>query len=627
MSWIMKLYETYENCGDQAGKIGAEGSPVLLPIAHTTQQAQIEVTLDEDGNFTGATCLDKKEATTIIPCSEDSASKSGKFPVCHPLFDKLQYLAGDYEKFGGGKGGKFHLDYMEQLEKWCASTHANTKVCLVFSYLKKGTLIEDLVAAKVLFCDEHDKLLEKWNDGGEKPPIYKVLTGDSSDAFVRINVNIPGDYCKIWEDQQVYADYIAYYLSNTRASDLCYASGETILCSDKHPSKIRNSGDKTKLISANDISGFTFRGRFMDKNQALSLGYDVSQKAHNALKWLISKQGYYIDGEVILAFATGNQNLPSMLGDTSDLFDYSDHEEQGDPTNQEFSQRLNKAMAGYGRDLDQATDIVIMGVDAATPGRLSITFYREMKGDQFIERIKNWHEKCAWLHTYRIGADKKRIPFVGAPAPKDIAFAAYGNTASDKLKKSTVERLLPCIVDGRPLPLDLVRNVVQRAGSPMSMENWEWVKTLSIACNLYWKRNEKEIETMALDESKLDRSYLYGRLLAIADQIENMAYDKWGERPTNAMRYMNTFSQKPRRTWKIIAESLRPYQDRLVGKIKYYNDLLVEIGSMLDGVDCEEDKALEGTYLFGYYSQTQEFRDRTKAIKEMKEKKNSDNEE
>ena len=43
--------------------------------------------------------------------------------------------------------------------------------------------------------------------------------------------------------------------------------------------------------------------------------------------------------------------------------------------------------------------------------------------------------------------------FYGAPAPKDIAFAAYGPRASDKIVKGLMERMLPCIIDESQIPL------------------------------------------------------------------------------------------------------------------------------------------------------------------------------
>jgi Cas7 group CRISPR-associated protein Csh2 len=49
--------------------------------------------------------------------------------------------------------------------------------------------------------------------------------------------------------------------------------------------------------------------------------------------------------------------------------------------------------------------------------------------------------------------------FVGAPAPHDIAEAAYGSRIDEKLKKPTVERLVPCLIDGPPFPRDLLTSI------------------------------------------------------------------------------------------------------------------------------------------------------------------------
>ena len=61
-------------------------------------------------------------------------------------------------------------------------------------------------------------------------------------------------------------------------------------CTEKHPAKLRQGKDKAKLISTNDANGFTYRGRFVSKKEAISIGYETSQKIHNALRWLIQKQ-------------------------------------------------------------------------------------------------------------------------------------------------------------------------------------------------------------------------------------------------------------------------------------------------------------------------------------------------
>ena len=96
MAWMKRLAETYDLYQDLAG-IVKDGQPVLLPVSHSTINAQIEVTLNEAGEFVMGKVVEKGDEVTIIPVTEDSAARSsGVAP--HPLCDKLCYVAGDYSK-------------------------------------------------------------------------------------------------------------------------------------------------------------------------------------------------------------------------------------------------------------------------------------------------------------------------------------------------------------------------------------------------------------------------------------------------------------------------------------------------------------------------------------------------
>ena len=50
---------------------------------------------------------------------------------------------------------------------------------------------------------------------------------------------------------------------------------------------------------------------------------------------------------------------------------------------------------------------------------------------------------------------------------------------------------------------------------------------------------------MSLEKECCDRDYLYGRLLAVADYAEGSTYDDNENRPTNAKRLMEAFSNHP----------------------------------------------------------------------------------
>lgn len=615
MTWLKNLYDTYENNQHLIGefeKTTNDREFALIPISHTTQTAQIQVSLDDKGNFVSAKVVDKNDASTIIPCTEASASRTSA-PVPHPLADKLIYVAGDYLKYGGtAKKTNPYQDYIDQLKKWCESEYAHPKVQSVYQYLSKGCLIEDLIEEKIIYVDENEKFIEKWTNSikekyGDKPELFKVVSSNQSDAFVRFAVNKIGEpESRLWRDSSIHESYIQYYKSVLQDEDWCYVTGEQLPITERHASRIRHSADMSKLISANDTSGFTFRGRFKKSQEAAAISYEVSQKAHNALKWLISKQGFTIDGKVFLVWGTAGLDLPNPHDDSDSLGIYDEESEtSGDSTHQEFAGQVQKAIAGYRHDTDYKSKVIIMIVDAATPGRMAIVYYRDMDKELFLNRLESWHKTCFWLHRYKKDDDKKTIIFMGAPATKDIAFAAYGSKASDKLVKGLVERMLPSIIDGRKIPVDIVRSAFNRASNPVGIEKWEWEKTLSITCALINKTYEKEGLSVGLDVNNDHRDYLFGRLLAIADVLERNALDNDEKRATNAIRYMNAFSQHPSRTWSIIQANIQPYQARLGTRLSYHNKLLDEVGSKLKPDDFN-DKPLSGLYLLGFYSQRNE---------------------
>ncbi len=628
------LNRTYENCQSSIGLLEEENDRLLvplLPICHTTQMAQVEIVIDQNGNFIQARVVPKKDARTIIPCTESSNGRTnGEAP--HGLCDKIQYIAKDYKEFGGEKKHYFN-SYYSQLKKWCESDFSNPKAQAVLNYIEKGVLVKDLVKYKVLFVGLNGKLIEKWeeNKDGEKPEIFSVLKNlNQTDVFVRwiIWTNNENE-TKTWMDKELFQSWIDFYSSTKITNGLCYASGETSMLADMHPYKIRNDGDSAKIISSNDSSGFTYRGRFLTPEQACGVSFAVTQKAHNALRWLISRQGYRSGDQAIVAWATTGNDTPNPMEDTISLF--PEAQSDSEPiatTTQEFAKKLNIKMAGYRSKLGDTTDVVIMGLNSASPGRLSITYYRELKGSDFLSRIENWHKTCCWFHDYskkdvldnKTGKLKpKNIRFIGAPSLKDIAEGAYGRI-DEKLRKSTIDRLLPCIIDGQKVPLDIINMLVHRASNKIGLEHWEWQKTLSITCAMYKKFFDKEKFDMALEESRKTRDYLYGRLLALADSLESWALSESNEkRPTTATRFMQRFAEHPYTTWRNIELALTPYKARLGGKATNRLRILTEIMTKFEPNEFNNDKKLSGEFLLGYHCQLDALQ-----AKHEKEKKEDD---
>ena len=351
MSWVHKLYATYDNIADIAGQFSADGR-VLLPIGHTLIKAHITVTIDAEGNLIRAEAVEDR-GETIAPCTEKSDSRSGKRPVPHPLVDKLQYLAGDFERYTGEDVAWAYEQYLNELHAWCTSHYAHPKVQAILAYIEKRRLVEDLVAQRVLFLDSNGKVLDKWNGAKEAAPeLFKIPNCTPSKAAVRFRVlGLPGDD-RVWMDASVRKSFLAYYASQQKEKRLCYVSGEMVPPIEMHPKKIVNTLANAKLVSANDNDGFTYRGRFNTQAEALNIGYAISLKAHYALRWLVETRGIFCGTQTIIAWGTKDEPLPAPVS-ASDEYIPDEEATQSDllleadgRTEAAYARRLRKALFG-----------------------------------------------------------------------------------------------------------------------------------------------------------------------------------------------------------------------------------------------------------------------------------------
>ncbi len=612
MSWIEKLHQTYERC---ATAPQFDNNPPLPP-SHSSQQAHIQVTINQEGDFLRAAVLPKEQTT--IPVTEQSAGRTSS-GAPHPLSEKIQYCAADYAAFGGAKK-PFYTEYVQQLRKW-ESVSKNPKIHAVLRYIEKGCLVADLVREQILHCSPNQHLLTAWTEDSPTPELFKMLTAkdgrkDQGDAFVRWQVQIPGDpQPNLWEDPSVQRSWSDYDASQNPHRGMCIVTGERVALAANHPRQIRHGADKAKLISSNDSSGFTYRGRFATAAQACGVGAIVTQKSHNALRWLIRRQGYCdkATNQIFVAWEVSGRNIPDPFKNTAELLhpttapSYAESEPYKGDAGQLFALRLNKMISGYRAELGTSADVVVMGLDSATPGRMAITFYRELKGSEFLDRISLWHAQTSWVQKFA-----KNLEFIGAPSPADIATAKYPRPDAN-LRRTTVERLLPCIIDGRPLPRDIVESCVRRAYNRVGFQRdhgreTEWEKCLGIACALYRGWRKEENYQMSLEEDRITRDYLFGRLLAIADYTERQALRAAGEtRDTNAAKLMYRFAHHPCSAWRNIELALAPYKSRLradrPGQMVNLDKLLDEVIAMFQPNDFTNDSSLSGEFLLGFHCQ------------------------
>lgn len=286
MSWIQKLYETYEHC---AAQTSTSSEVVLTPLYHVVQQAHIEIALDSKGNFRRASVIDKEN--TVIPATEKSATARTSAVVPHPLCDHVKYCAGDYKE-GNKSQNKYFESYREKLREWCESEYSHPKAVAILNYVETKAVLHDLIKEGVMPVDSKGCLLRTWKSKEEKPQLLKQLTSDKGmykpqNSLIRWRVEIPNDLVpEVWKDTTLQDAWIRRCTASeeTKGVDLCMVTGIKRALATKHPNRLRSGKDNAKLISnkKEEDSEFIYLGRFLQASHAAGVGIEVSQK-HIAL--------------------------------------------------------------------------------------------------------------------------------------------------------------------------------------------------------------------------------------------------------------------------------------------------------------------------------------------------------
>lgn len=598
MGLLQKAVETYDAHAALAGKVQAGQQP-LAPIGHTLTNANIEITLDEQGHLVDAVQVGKDEGKFIIPVTEESAGRTSAF-VPHPLCEQVGHLSGEKES-------DLTL-YLEQLQEWKDSAFTHPMLQPILNYVQGRTLLKDLAAHGIAKPD--GKALIRWRVIG---------IGDESGAC--------------WTNLNLFRAFVSWYEQHRAKSDapesLCMISGKFCIPATQNPKGIVPINGNAKLISANDTSNFTFRGRFTEDWQAATISYEATQKAHCALRWLIADQGVSIvrGKRTFLCWNPQGKEVPHAA-----LPFCTTPSTATTPT--DYRSMLWSTLQGRQSQLPSGSGVVIASFDAATTGRLSLTYYNELQGSDFLQRLYDWDATCCW---WGWNPENKRYDAIQSPDLFQIINCAFGTqreenkcfklVTDDRVLKQQIQRLIACRVDNALFPADIERALVNRASTPQAYDAQVYRRLLVTACAVirkYYIDHRKEELTMALDQERKDRSYQFGRLLAVLEKVERDTYDKNEDREPNAIRLQSVYCQRPRQTANTIESQLeRAYFPRLKpGTRIYYKNLIGEIVEKIDTFpEHDQNKALGDTYLIGYYLQ------RNELYKSRKQKEDANEEE
>ena len=640
MNVFTALYKTYLSCeeSDLVDDVdNLNNSAVLLPIFHTNKRSNngkdiIEITLSEEGDFLRANYLEKNEII-IFPVTEASVARANdKAP--HPLCDELSYITSAFsqEKFDA---------YISNLEKWVNfndGDNGNIVLNSIWKYLKQDTLLSDIILylyPRSAYKIDANKIMVSADDSN--------FTLSSKDFITFCIETKSKRNRKVSKDKELHKNYISFVESelDKLPKEICDISGLQTYCTKKHRGLMGNA----KLISvSNHIE--TYYGRFEDGSSVTKVGYVTSQKIHNMLKYLLENkstshmldassrvvtwpsvdlQDYDYDfmGEQTFSQAQVEDDSLSFWDDTEE---YTITSNKAQIVNDHIRGEMLSTHSALYQDFDSLRFYVLI-IDKVSNGRISVKYFREIFMGDLTNRISNWYATTNWQYGY--GKYLK----VKTPSLSQIANVTYGHFNKDSkriemyddaLRKKTVERLLPSIVDGKKIPMDIVNKTMNNLSKRIAYKEG-WDTLLNTACSVLkkykWDYKREEV-TSKLDEMNNSRDYLYGRLLAVIELIETTATSS--DKITNAEKLWATYMQSPQKTYGILIKRIRPYLDRLKKNNKYYyyyDTLLSELTNAINDLDLsngQQNSRLNEDFIFGYYAQKKQTY--TKKVKQGEEK-------
>ncbi|MGU7950066.1 type I-C CRISPR-associated protein Cas8c/Csd1 [Streptococcus suis] len=613
---LLRAYEIAEETGwvDNTQK----STNPLLPIYHTSRRSNgkdtIAVLLDNEGNFMKADFMADGESI-IFPVTSDSVARSGKNPAPHPLVDKLTYYLSEIDQ------GQYDT-YHRQLDEWisqCQEPEVKRFLSHIQHFLLQDDFIDNIVQSLYGRVTGREGLKVTFlnSDDSEK-------TIDLSTAFLEFKVDqfIGYQTVSVTNYLDLHKAYISYVESNQKADIICNISGKQEVLAAKHRGLIGNA----KLISvSNNIE--TYKGRFKEREDVFTVGNQTSEKIHLMAKFLLENEHTHAwlgSGQHLINWFSDDLTNETQLDITTPkvedngMFDFGETTSDDSPKFQvtETNKKIRSAFIHGKKEFGDGATYYIAIVNKTNDGRVALKYFRQLAVSQLLDNLNKWQDKYSWPFKKKNG-EYAECP----PSYIDIILAAYGvdrgrflELDNDKFKSDQFQKLATSMIDGKDVPETILGKLRDNIKQRQRYGN-TWKKVLFVSLALLHKNNKEEFTPM-LDHENKNRSYLFGRLLAIFELLELQRYQLDGsknDRITNAERYWTAYTSQPAKLMMNLTNKIKPYEEAVKlnspGIFKKLDKEREEIMDLLSPLmqDRGINDPLDYRFIFGYYAEKQYF--------------------
>lgn len=608
MDFFTTLLNSYEKAEEQGLVDDQSQDTILLPIYHTDHKSTgtdtIVVELTPTGDLISAYEMPKGQRI-IYPVTEESVRRVGdKTP--HPLTDKLEYYLPAYKT----KKKKKYQENCKLIDKWLAH-ESNTDIHTFITAIQK-----------FLNQPDFDKQLSQKLHGDPEQSI-KI------DTYIEFTIPNFKNYktysvSNYQELHQSYINFVNLYNKKNHPNDYkkCIVSGKEDRIISKHRGAIGNA--KLISISANDNRKEMFTGNYFGTSSKttdiVKIGYQTSEKIHLMLNYLCNNRNscYRIDQSksnptylLIWKDVSVPTNEDTMITNNllSTLGITPTKKEDSITPDRKSRTILNNFYTGQEKLTDDNYYIAI--IRKSSDGRSSLNYFEAIKKSQLFENLQKWNKTYQWTKITKNGNSTIK------PSLFNIINDAFAQDhGGDYLELSKGlstyraqlhENLLSSLLNGQPIPTHILKRIEQNLKYPKRYPK-QWTHLINQGLALL---NRKDYQPM-LNNSETNRSYLFGRLLAVYERIEATKYsldDNNSSRETNAQRLWTTCINRPDRILKNLKDKVKPYNDYLYRKHRdLWTKFNKEEGDILTLLDAHRqspdfNKPLTTDYLFGYQAE------------------------
>lgn len=614
---LLRSYEAAEATGWVDNTQKANSS--LLPIYHTSRRSNgkdtIAVLLDNEGNFMKADFIADGE-NIIFPVTSDSVARSGRNPAPHPLVDKLTYYLSEINQ------GQYDT-YHRQLDEWvtqCQEPEVKTFLSHIQRFLLQDDFIDQIVQSLFGRVKSREGLKVTYLNSDDSEKVVNL-----SAAFLEFKIDqfIGYQTISVTNYGNLHKAYISYVESNQKADIICNISGKEEVLATKHRGLIGNA----KLISvSNNIE--TYKGRFKEREDVFTVGNQTSEKIHLMAKFLLENEHTHAwlgSGQHLINWFSDDLTNETQLDITTPkvediedngMFDFGEMSSDDALKFQitETNKKIRSAFIHGKKEFGDGATYYVAIVNKTNDGRVALKYFRQLAASQLLDNLNKWQNKYSWSFKKKNGEHAEYLP-----SYIDIILAAYGvergrflELDNDKFKSDQFQKLATNMIDGKAVPETILGKLRDNIKQRQRYGN-TWKKVLFVSLALLHKNNQEEFTPM-LDHENKNRSYLFGRLLAIFELLEFQRYQLDGsknDRITNAERYWTAYTSQPAKLMMNLTNKIKPYEEAVKlnspGIFKKLDKEREEIMDLLSPLMQARDinEPLDYRFIFGYYAEKQ----------------------